>query len=376
MAEPTGKRPVTTEEMAGLFAASNKARTALQKAERTPGTPPEKLDQLRQRAAETQAAVNNAEGPPPKPTNIFGGPNVGGDLAKQHAQDQADHQARVDARIHAEGQAPVPEPKAAGKIFGMSDQRINRGTDSQGNSWVGTGHAMIRGDTLEKAAAATAKLAKSTTQDVPAAALDKVTAPNLKTDYQPVTFERQVHADGMDLVVGTRPDGTHLTLQKPVYDALHAAAGKDGTIVAGPAEKTAGKRNTAGDDRVFARNAQGETVGVGMPRRANQDQARIWARGAQPETPGKLADVAPGGKVPATTAPQEILHPTSADLFDPEAAHNQAGPVERLAQQAGTSDSLVSDQALIKSPNKSRPPSKHPRWSRNRPRRQGLSWSA
>ena len=302
--------------------------------------------------------MNNAEGPPPKPTNVFGGPNVGGDLAKQHAQDQADHQARVDARIHAEGQAPVPEPKAAGKIFGLADQRINRGTDSQGNSWVGTGHAMVRGDTLEKAAAATAKLAKSTTQDVPAAALDKVTAPNPKTDYQPVTFERQVHADGMDLVVGTRPDGTHLTLQKPVYDALHAAAGKDGTIVAGPAEKTAGKRNTAGDDRVFARNAQGETVGVGMPRRANQDQARIWARGAQPEKAlpdVTLADRAPGAK-PAggferRVTPEENLHPTGADLFDPAAAHNQAGP--------GTSGSLVSDQATDQVPNKSLPPSKH-----------------
>ena len=284
--------------MAGLFAANNKARQALAKAERSPKTTPEQLDQLRQRAQETQDQLSQSQGPPPKPTNVFGGPNVGPDLAKQHAQDLQAHQAAIDARVHAEGTVPETTGAGADKIFAMAAHRVVRGTDTAGNAWVGTGHAMVRGTALDRAAAQTEKLKTSTSQTVDPAMLDKVVKPDPKVTYQPVTWEREVAAPevkGSRVVIGTRPDDSHVMVQKPVYHALIAAAGPGGTIVAGPAKA---KGKGGGDDRLFARNAQGETVGVGMPVRSDQAQARVFARGPETQAaPGTAAAAA------ATTSP-------------------------------------------------------------------------
>jgi hypothetical protein len=306
----------------------------LGKAERNPNSSPEQLDKLRQRLDAAREAFSQAERPPVKGTYLRPGM---GPTDSEHAAAVEAHQAKVDARIHAEGEAPVPAPQDAGKIFAMADQKVIRGTDSAGNNWVGTGHALVRGNTMEKAAARTAKLKTSTEQTVQPNMIDKVVTPTAKVDYQPVTFGRRVTADGLDKVVGTRPDGTYLAVQKPVYDALHAAAGPGGTVVTGPG----GKRG--GDERLFARNAQGETTGVGMPMRVDQTRAKIWMHGAQPPTPGKLADVAPGAAAPA----EENLQPGDAvsglgqqDLLDPTAAHNQptgpaAGPGDELPGAAG-----------------------------------------
>ena len=280
--------------MAGLFAANNKARQALAKGERNPKTTPEQLDQLRQRVQETGDQLSQSQGPPTKPTNVFGGPNVGGDLAKQHAQDLQAHQAAIDARVHAEGSVPENTGAGADKIFAMAAHHVVRGTDTAGNAWVGTGHAMVRGTSLDRAAAQTEKLKTSTSQTVDPAMLDRVVKPDPNVTYQPVTWEREVTAPevkGSRVVIGTRPDDSHVTVQKPVYHALIAAAGPGGTIVAGPAKA---KGKGGGDDRLFARNAQGETTGVGMPVRSDQAQARVFARG--PETP-----VAPGTAVAAAT---------------------------------------------------------------------------
>lgn len=287
----TKERPVTEEEYGKLSTAVSEARKALSKAERSPAATPEQLDTLRQRVQTAQDAFAQAKRPPVKGTYLR--PGMGPSDAEHKAEVKA-HQDAVDARVHAEGQNPVPEPKAASKIFTMSGHRVNRGQDTDGHTWIGTGHAMVRGDLLAKAAAQTAKLKTSTELTVPAEALTKVVTPSTKVTYQPLTWERRVTPpDGVDQVIGTLPDDQHIAVQKPVYDALHAAAGADGTIVSA----------SKGDDRIFARNAKGETVGVGMPMRMpNQAQARVYARG--PVAAGPPASV-PGAKVdvPGTDAP-------------------------------------------------------------------------
>jgi len=288
--------------MAALVGADNKARQALAKAERSPKTTPEQLAALQQRVQETQDQLNQSVGPPPKPTNVFGGPNVGGDLAKTHQAALAEHQALVDARVHAEGTTPETTGAGADKIFAMANQTVVRGADTAGNAWVGTGHVMVRGNSLDRAAAQTAKLKTSTSRTVDPGMLDKVVKPDPKVTYQPVTWEREVAAPevkGTRVVIGTTPDGTHVTLQKPVYHALIGAAGPGGTIVAAP--KVKGK--SGGDDRLFARNAQGETMGVGMPVRSDQAQTRVFARGSGQPTPGTAAAAAPPAAAVAAAPP-------------------------------------------------------------------------
>jgi hypothetical protein len=134
---------------------------------------------------------------------------------------------------------------------------------------------MVKGDTLDRAATQAGKLKSAEpVRSVPSDALTKVVTPKAGVDYQPVTWERRVSSGGVDQVIGTLPDGTHVSLQKPVYDTLHAAAGPDGTIVAAAKGKTK-------DDRLFAHNAKGEVVGAGMPIRVDQGQARVFARGVE-----------------------------------------------------------------------------------------------
>ena len=297
--------------MAELFKANNKARTALANAERSPDTPPEKLDALRQQAQATQAAVSDAQGPPPKPTNIFGGPNVGGDVTKGYQSDLDAHQAAVDARAYSEGSPPVPDPGAVGGLFRMGGdiKGVVRGTDPEGNAWVGTGNAMVRGPALDRSVTAINKLKTTPAEKtVPPDAISRVTKPDPNVDYQPVNWGRKITLDGQDQVVGQRADGTHVVLHKAVYDTLHAAAGPDGTVVSGPGPKG---RKSSPDDRLFAKNAQGETVGVGMPIRSDEARAKTWMHGpedvgiardnSRPET---LADRATG---PGTSGDQDLL---------------------------------------------------------------------
>ena len=140
---------------------------------------------------------------------------------------------------------------------------------------------MVKGETLTRAANQALKRKTTTERPVAAEGLTKVTTPDPKVTYQPVTWERQVTDPntGNVLVIGTKPDGTHIALQKPIYDALHAAAGEGGTVVADV------RSTKARDDRMFARNAAGETTGVGMPINVDQAKARIWARGAEGRRP-------------------------------------------------------------------------------------------
>jgi len=329
----TQKRPVTKEELDTLTKRLDEARKAVSRA-----TTPEQVAAAQQKFEEARNAYVNAEGPPTRGTYLRGGPSD----ADYQAQLDA-HQARVDARVHAEGGEPTPEPKQAGKIFsigGSKDQSVVRGTDSQGNTWVGNGYTLIKGDTLIRAANQALKRSTTTERTVPEGAVGKVVTPDPQGAYQGVTWERQVTTpDGKVMVIGTKPDGTHVGLQKQIYDALHAAAGPDGTIVA---DTRTGK---SADDRMFARNAQGETTGVGMPMRVDQNQARIWARG--PETPTEPA--ARGARAPEVLADQGLT--TEPDHVVPNqfVAKDQTGkvvgkgpsPEEALADardQAGTSE--------------------------------------
>jgi hypothetical protein len=328
--------------MTALQGAKNKARQALAKAERSAGTSPEQLDQLRQRVQETGDQLTRSQGPPTKPTNVFGGPNVGPDLAKQHAQDLQAHQAAVDARVHAEGTAPEATGAGADKIFAMAAHTVVRGTDTAGNAWVGTGHAMVRGTALDRAAAQTEKLKTSTSQTVDPTMLDRVVKPDPKVTYQPVTWEREVAAPevkGSRVVVGTMPDGTHVMVQKPVYHALIAAAGKDGTVVAAP--KVKGRKG--GDDRLFARNAKGETMGVGMPVRSDQAQARVFARGPEtPAAPGTAAAAVPPTDAAAAAPDTAIATGRQTDLLaDQAAGPGTSGPAP--VAETGSSAPLTQD---------------------------------
>jgi hypothetical protein len=297
------------------------ARKALNKAESNPTATQEQLDTARQRLQAAQDAFSQAERPPVKGTYLRPGmgPSDG-----EHAAAAEAHQTAVDARVYAEGEPPTPEPKAASKIFAMAGQRVNQGVDTAGNTWIGTGHAMIRGDTLAKAAAQTAKLKTSVTQTVQPDQLTRVLTPKPNVDYQPVTWERRVTTpEGVNQVIGTLPDGTHIAVQKPVFDALHTAAGTDGTIVS--ARK--------GDDRIFARNAQGETTGVGMPiRMTSQAQARIYARGPQAAVtppkggPKSVTDLAPSEVAPAA---QELV-PGPQPLLDQAGTTEPTGPTPEV----------------------------------------------
>jgi hypothetical protein len=314
---PSGKRPVTEGEQTLLQADLNKARRALDNAIRT-NAPPEKIEALKQRVATTGAALDNAEGPPTKPMFIKAPP---GSRERHEAAVKA-HQEAVDLRVHNEGTTPVPEPKAAGKVFTMGaaggqGANVVRLTDPAGNQWVGTGNAITRESTLGKAARQVEKLKTSVTRTLPPEAFTSAIAIKPGVDRHPVTWERAVtDTDGRSIVIGTLPSGKHVTLQKPVYDTLHAAAGKDGTITAADSKN---------DQRVFAHDAKGEFVGVGMPMNYKQDIARTYARGA--ETPGPSLVTAPvEHPVEPTPAPAPAPVPAPAK---PTKATKPAPPATR-----------------------------------------------
>ena len=295
--ETPAKRPVTKAELEALDKRERDAGNALRRAERDPKTTPERLDTLRQRYEEAADARDNAEGPPSRASY-----QPGYEPTKPHEQDVAEHQARVDRRVHAEGTDPTPEPSKAGAVFrldGGGSGSVVRGTDTKGKNWIGTGQVLTRADVLARAAAAQEKTKTAgPTRPVTSEALTKVTTPDRGVKYEPVTWERQVTDPdtGQVLMIGTKADGTLVALQKPIYDALHAAAGKDGEIVAG----------TGKDDRLFARTVDTHTSrvdypGVGMPRRLDQDRARVWAKGADKPAAKDLGK--PVGRTEPATGP-------------------------------------------------------------------------
>ena len=328
--EPPAKRPVTKDELGALDEDLTKARTALAKAERTPGTPPERLATLRQRADEALAARNAAEGPPTKPAYIKAPP--GAEQAHQEAVKA--HDAAVAARIHAEGEAPVPAPGEVGKLFRMGAPggqgvQVLRVTDPAGNAWVGNGTAMAREDVLGRAAAQAEKLKTSRTDTLGPGAFERAMQPKAGVKFTPVTWERRVTAEGKDLVVGTLPDGTHVTVQKPVYDTLHAAAGLDGKVTA-----ATGKTS---DNRLFAHNAKGELTGVGMPYQLDQARARVYARGKADEAP---AAPAPALQDAGTEAPRSLTIERIASYKSADATLDKHtfGINGRDGQELGTLD--------------------------------------
>ena len=241
---------------------------------------PDELAKAQDKLTAARTELANSEGPPTRPG--YHQPGTGGptaaEITAQHEAAVAAHTAAIGERIHAEGTTPTPDTRLAalGKVFTVTGASgdIIRGQDASGNTWTGTRNVLLKGHAgMERAANAEAKKARSTERPLVATeGLTKVTTPDPKGDYQPVTWERQVtDAGGTTMVLGTKPDGTFVSVQKPIYDALHAAAGPDGSIRVGT--------HKGADNRLWAHNAQGEVVGVGMPRQIDQAQAKIYARG-------------------------------------------------------------------------------------------------
>jgi hypothetical protein len=347
--EPTGappaqgepaRRPVTKTELKALDARLKASQQALARAERDPATTPERLDTLRQRAEAARTERANAEGPPTKASYLRGTKEEYAAREAQHQAATEAHAAAIDQRVNAEGSAPTPEPAARGKIFSMGDRGVIRGKDSAGNSWIGNGYALVKGKIMDAAARAAEKLKGSTTRPINPDGVTRVVTPDPKVDYRPITWERTVTDPntGQTLVLGTRADGTYVALQKPVYDTLHAAAGKDGVLVTrgGPGK----------DDRVFARvgdkyTGRQDYNGVGMPINVDQARAEAWARGGKPEAaaPATLADRA-AGRGPETT-PQETTQPTPRETPEPTVRAEPQADLFRDQTGPGTSSELL-----------------------------------
>lgn len=343
VAPALAKRPVTKAEYEALQKRMFETDRQLSRAEENPATDPARLDVLRQRRDEARAAYENAQGPPTRAAYQPGQDSRARAEAGMAAE--REHAAAIDRRIYAEGQAPTPEPKAAGKIFGMSGTRdVIRGADAQGNVWLGTGNTLVRAvrgerNPLERATAAAEKLKTATPRPVDPASISRVTTPKPNATYEPVTWERQVtDTNGNVLVIGVKADGTRIALQKPVYDALHAAAGGNGQLLAA--------RGKADDGRVFAQTGgdkytgRQDYTGVGMQiRLPSEEQARIWARGPEaPATETPATTPEPGRRTrrrdePVTQA--ERLGP----LFDERASPGEEIPPEPAVQ--------VRDQELV-----------------------------
>lgn len=334
--EPPARRPVTEAEQNQLQANLNKARAALNKATRDRTIKPLVWNAAHQKVLDAQAALDNAEGPPTKPMFIKAPPGA----MEAHAAAVKAHEAAITQRVHTEGTAPVPAPKEAGKIFTMGkaggqDAQVVRLSDPAGNQWVGTGSAITRESVLGSAAAKIEKLKTSVTRTLPPEAFEQAIAVKPGVDRYPVTWERQVtDTDGKVMVIGTLPDGTHVTVQKPIYDTLHAAAGKDGTITAA---------NSKNDQRVFAHDAKGELVGVGMPMNLKQDLARTYARGAEPKAPEPVAPVVKSTPAPA---PVPVPEPVPAKAAEPAPAPAKRQNVKVTDLKAG--DIVTTPEGQIK----------------------------
>lgn len=347
-AEPAGapaaqgepaKRPVTKNELDALEKRARTAQQVLNRAERDPSITPERLDTLRQRAEAAANEWRNAEGPPGRASYIGGTREEQAGRDARHQAALEEHAAAIDRRIYEEGgPAPAPDTKDAGKVFtqmGGGETRTVISKDSQGNTWIGTGHVMIKSDPSGRnplARTANARAQKTKPYEVNPQGLDKVVTPDPKGDYQPVKWVRRVtDSEGRDLVLGQLPNGKWVALQKPVYDALHVAArqGQHGEVVA----------PTKGSDaRFFARNydntGKPNYAAVGMPINVDQAKAAIWARGESAPATQRVAQDAyladrAGGAGTRGTGPMEPLRPET-DLF--------GKPVERPAGPGTTEE--------------------------------------
>ena len=279
----SGKRPVSDSEMTALRKDLSRARDAYNKATRDPYADPAQTATLRDRLRAAQEAAHGAEEPPPRPTNNMGGRILDKDTEAKWKQAVQVHSDLVDQRIHAEGRPPAPDAQGVDGLFRLPGKiTIVRGKDNAGQSWVGTGHALVLNTEKGVVNRAANRATKLKTVDTPAAPpagmIDSVTKlPS--APLSPVTWERHVQdSEGRDMVVGRLDSGRRVLVQKPVYDTLSHAPGQTGMWAADTAGDFKGKM-PAGDNRVFARDKNGNVVGVGMPFRAEQDQARVWAQG-------------------------------------------------------------------------------------------------
>jgi len=341
----SGKRPVSTDELAALDKRLVETRKALSKAERAPARAGLDVDKARQAFEKALEAREAAEGPPAKPSYQPGHAPPAG----THEADAAAHADLVARRVHAEGGEHVPEPAKAGRALSMGSN-IVEGRDSSGQRWAGTGHVMVWAGNLGHEI--TQALKKKTTpppKGVDASAIDRVTQPQKGATYEPLTAERQVTPPGQrESVVFRTPSGHRIVVDKAVVDALHKAAGRDGQLVHDTRDP--GAKGT--DTRVLAKNVSGETVGVGMPRRTDQREAGIYATGEAParetsepkaatpapkreRAPRKTQDVFETTETPVEAARREAAQEGLPPKFSEEARTDRASHFNQAFSEAG-----------------------------------------
>jgi hypothetical protein len=128
--------------------------------------------------------------------------------------------------------------------------------DSKGVRWSGTAIALLRDVGIFDQAPAPKGQAAATPVVFSPEQIDGMTLPAANGRLTAVAvWQRVVPAtvrERLTLITGALPGGQRITLQTPIYAALAWAAGPDGELVV-----------DAQRDRVFARSAAGQIVGVG-----------------------------------------------------------------------------------------------------------------
>lgn len=170
--------------------------------------------------------------------------------------------------------------------------------DSAGNTWTGSGTVLVRAGLskgVDNAVVEVARRRGANVQSPSAAVIDRETGDADKL-AAPITWTHGVTvAGGTPVVLGTTPGGHIVALNRGVYDTLQAVAGDRPLTTADKAGGSKGKPGTV-EQRVVARGANGEVVGVGMPRH----EKVAWARGQMGLEPPKAE--APKTETPKASA--------------------------------------------------------------------------
>jgi len=254
-------------------------------------------------------------------------------------RDRYDAEAQAEANrplylAFAEGRSPVPEPGEAYKGLSPPEKFNVRGKDSKGNTWVGTGIAIVRQDADKgfPGMAARAEARKKLPHRL--SGINPSTFDNLTNDAGSdarITWKRIVTepsgsaapSTGKEFVIGTTPQGRYVVLEKRYFDLLSRAAGPDGTLATAEPAAKKGKQDTI-TSPVFARKPDGTLAGVGMPIRWLERSARIMATGTDGETVPIVAPPAPKAEQPADTPPAtgkpELNQDKEGDTSKPQEA--------------------------------------------------------
>lgn len=166
-----------------------------------------------------------------------------------------------------------PDPKAATDAIKIAAATSTGRTVSQtfdnGQVWAGTGNAMIRTDTNANTQRAGQVFAKNASANLPEGAVQRVVNTLIeqkrKHGTQDVTWQGVATVeDAGPVVVGRLPDGTRITVRKPLYDLLRSTGGRIVALKPRPGDKPA-------DVPIVALDKNGDVIGVTMPQRMGDE---------------------------------------------------------------------------------------------------------